>query len=589
MKKLLFLGGLLSLQVNSFAITRYVKSGGAGSQTGASWVDASGDLQFIINQSSSAVVDTICVAAGTYLPNRPADNLNIIDATNRNNAFTFTKNVRVYGGFPVTGNPQWANRNWKLNITVLSGDIGIAGNNADNTYRVVLTTGSAIDNTFMMDGFTISDALADIAPSVTVAGTVIANRFGVGWSNYGGSPKMRNLIITNNKVNGGTAYGLGFANLNGSPELSNAIISNNTGSLSYGGAWHNSGGRPVLNNVVMQGNMTDVGGAWSNFSGIATLNNVTIAGNFASNNAGACFVQRDTVNFNNAIIFNNASPGTPGVHVLPPSPITPSFASYRYSLVQQQAGGSNGNLNGIALDPLFTAPLPPTFAPTAGGDYHIMSGSPCINVGNNALVPAGSTDLDGQARVLGTAVDMGAYEFMDVPLSINTKEFSASASQCDVILSWKGENESGMSHYEIETAEYGKDFRLSGHVDARNTPSATYQFKVGQQVPTAYYRIRSIDVDGSFNLSEIIPVTVNCPGSAIIIFPNPASDEIQISGITAGQYVTIIDVHGKTVFSKQASGSRITIPVKEYISGLYYMRVLSQQGIAIHVEQIIVK
>jgi len=88
-----------------------------------------------------------------------------------------------------------------------------------------------------------------------------------------------------------------------------------------------------------------------------------------------------------------------------------------YSDVQDGWPGT-GNID---ADPLFVDP--------AGGDLHLLPGSPCIDAGNNTAVPPGiTTDLDGNPRFVddpvtpdcpqapGTCgdppvVDMGAYEF----------------------------------------------------------------------------------------------------------------------------------------------------------------------------------
>jgi hypothetical protein len=52
----------------------------------------------------------------------------------------------------------------------------------------------------------------------------------------------------------------------------------------------------------------------------------------------------------------------------------------------------------------------PAFVDKANGDFHLLPTSLCIDTGNDAYVRAGWTDLDGKPRILGTHVDMGAYE-----------------------------------------------------------------------------------------------------------------------------------------------------------------------------------
>ena len=62
-----------------------------------------------------------------------------------------------------------------------------------------------------------------------------------------------------------------------------------------------------------------------------------------------------------------------------------------------------GNINGV--NPLFDKP-----GLTDAADFHLQSGSPAINAGSSTYgIPA--ADIEGKARPVGSAVDIGSYEF----------------------------------------------------------------------------------------------------------------------------------------------------------------------------------
>jgi len=182
--------------------------------------------------TGSAFGDEIWAAAGTYKPTA---------GTDRTATFQLIEGVAVYGGFAgvETARDQ---RNPATNVTILSGDIGAAGN-SDNSYHVVTgVTGATLD------GFTIT------------AGT--ADAHGGGMYNYSSSPTLTNVTFSGNSS---ANEGGGMYNYSSSPTLTNVTFSGNTAD-NGGGMENYNKSSPQIRNTIFWGNTASIGAQIYNYA-----------------------------------------------------------------------------------------------------------------------------------------------------------------------------------------------------------------------------------------------------------------------------------------------------------------------------------
>ena len=332
---------LFAMNVNA-QTTYYVKNDGVAGASATSWATASNDLQEVIN--TAAAGDKIFVAKGTYLPNRPANNLTAVDPLNRDNAFVIKNGVSLYGGFAGTETAE--NQRVAGNVTILSGDLGgndveedgtngttyMTLNKTDNAYHVVLALG--ITNTAVFDGFTVTkgDAAATTALTLTVDTRVIDKRLGGGIYILDSDVnfKISNVTTINNRANydnntdGGG--GGGFYINTSSPVIENCLITkcySTHATPKSGGANYGAGmsivlaSSPTINQTTFLENFGGSGGAVA-INGGATnacspvFTNCTFRLNRGQARGGAIDVRSSKPTFTACLFSENTAMGSGG-------------------------------------------------------------------------------------------------------------------------------------------------------------------------------------------------------------------------------------------------------------------------------------
>jgi len=225
-----------------------------------------------------------------------------------------------------------------------------------------------------------------------------------------GAPVVTDNVIQDNATTDGGGIGLFAA---GSPIIRNNVIRRNRAVSSHGGGIYavNQSDALFEQNLVVDNIASDEGGGayWlvpGNTRGPYLVNN-TFVGNQAASGSALTLAGFDSA----SRVVNNIAVSESGSSVLDcgdyPRATVPlitfnnvhSTTVPRYGRNCTDQTGVNSN---ISADPLFVDPT--------AGDYHLRGASPSVDAGDSDAPGLTPWDLDGNPRIVGSAIDQGVYE-----------------------------------------------------------------------------------------------------------------------------------------------------------------------------------
>ena len=423
---------------------------------GTNWAKAKNSLLSAIETAAAGC--EIWVAKGTYLPNNPNG------FTTRLASFYLKDDLAIYGGFAGT-EANRSDRNWTLNVTTLSGDIMLAGDNSDNSYNVVYTYynhASAV-----LDGFRVTAGNAN--------GTASGFINGGGVESIHSSATLANLEIVENQA----TYGGGFDCKNGSPTLTDSAIENN---------------------IAVNG-----GGFYSFDSCQATLTNVDFYNNIASTDGGALYLDpaSGSLALSDALIDGNHAAHAGGG--LYDYTAHTSLARVRFEYNHADFGAGlliDSNANSTLVDSSFTG----NEATSKGGGLYTYASSPTLaNVyftGNSAVYFGGG---------------LGGYA--SSPILTNVTFYGNSAPH------GAGIYNSQASHPQVRNSILWADSGGEVYQDPGFTASTiTITYSLAQGCgPGGVWNTAQCGPDGGHNLADMDPRFVSPAGGDFRLqFPSPA-------------------------------------------------------------------
>ena len=96
-----------------------------------------------------------------------------------------------------------------------------------------------------------------------------------------------------------------------------------------------------------------------------------------------------------------------------------------------------------------------------------------------------------------------------------------------------------------------------------------------------YYRLKQIDYDGAYSYGKIQSITPELYSAEVLIYPNPAENNVQVESTETIEEVELFSVSGANVSKEkytinQQQSKKIDINFNDIESGIYLLRVNSE-------------
>lgn len=207
-----------------------------------------------------------------------------------------------------------------------------------------------------------------------------------------------------------------------------------------------------------------------------------------------------------------------------------------------------------------------------------------------SVVGATSYSYDEGSQTLSLTVDAASspatitYTVPERALPVELLAFKGRREQNQVLLSWRTAMENNNAGFAVQRRSGDEEeFRQIGYVSgAGNKPTASnYQYR-DHTAPatTVYYRLKQIDLDGTFTYSAVIAVEAKIAGSPILsAAPVPARQMMKVTFSDPNPQVVLqlVSLDGK-VLRQVRFQQELQLDVSRMAPGIYLLQALDDTG-----------
>ncbi len=255
-------------------------------------------------------------------------------------------------------------------------------------------------------------------------------------------------------------------------------------------------------------------------------------------------------------LFDNLKPGTYQVEFVKPS---------GYDFTQNYIGGASN-----------TGPTDSDANRATG-----KSGEIVIDVS----LPKGNVGRDNMT------IDAGLVTEGALPVKLS--HFNAEkTTEGTAHLTWSTTEETNSSYFDVLQSADGSNWQAIGRVKAKGNSVGAVRYAFTDQQPNRglnYYRLKMVDLDGSFEHSNIRSLTFEGTPVDLSVYPNPVSDNfsIKLGAREKISKVELFDSNGRRAIFRDRYAAGESIATKGLSAGTYVLKVTMSNGV-VEVRKIVI-